>query len=307
MKFKIFALFVLAFSLFFSAVSVQAQEYDPPTVLIVGWDGFDYRSATQLAADGYLPNLSQFYVVPLLAWPTNSATKVGWSEIESGLGGDETKIRTNNNFNSKIQAAWTMYGIIRGNCPDCWLSTIHSKCGHTGDLLTNNGRAQSFYYLKSWALSGGMDRYVSCSTVGTTVNIKIEQARNYLLSHISAFRASGKTGGVIFAHFQDPDHVGHLYGMGSAQWNDYVVRLDQILGEAIAMLQPDVVFVVTDHGFNDWGLKGHSSAPYGVLASNLLLRTDGIRCDFTPTLLDVMGISAEGRTPPLLGKSLLIN
>lgn len=278
---------------------------NPPLVLCLGWDAMDYRSATQLLNAGQLPNLSQLNRYRLLAWPGNTVTKPGWAEIETGLSIPVTGITSNDIFNSKIQGAWTIYGLLRKAYPNCWLSTIHSKINHTGDRIINY-KHEPFYFLKQWALGGGMDRYVSVSTVQVTVPLTIEQTHSFLLEHINSYLYSGKTGGLIFAHFKDPDELGHLYGMGSSQWNNSVVQLDQILGEAVALLNPDSIFVISDHGFDDFGKKGHGNAPLGIIASNVPLKDDGIRCDFPPTLLALTGITPDGSTPALYGESLLL-
>ena len=282
----------------------QAAE-NPPIVLCLGWDGMDYRSATALINGGYLPNLSKLNLVRLLAWPTRTVTKPGWSEIETGLGCYTTGIISNTNFNSKIQAEWTIHGILRKFYPMCWLSCIHSKSNHTGDKIVKR-KLEPFYYLKQWALAGWMDRYVSCSTPILSRPLTVDQTKSYLFQHIDDFNASGKSGGLIFAHFQDPDHCGHSYGMGSSEWNDIVVRLDQILGEAVALLRPDIIFVISDHGFDDFGLKIHPDAPQGVIASNYPLLTGGVRCDAAVTILKAMGVNTGECTPALYGKSLSI-
>jgi len=255
-----------------------------------------------------IPNLSQLYPARLLAFPTNTATKVGWTELESGLGNAWTRVFSNENFNSQLQGQWTIYGILREIYPNCWLSLIHSKRDHTGDQQTANGRYQPFYYLRQWALEGGMDRYVSACLVKPSGGIFLEETRNYLLEHINAYLTSGKVGGMIFVHFQAPDPQGHQYGMGSSQWNSSVVRIDEILGEAINLFQPDIIFVVSDHGFDGFYKTTHSNAPYGVILSNLpLKRGGGIRTDFVPTVLDAIGIPVEDRNPELLGSSILVH
>ena len=81
-----------------------------------------------------------------------------------------------------------------------------------------------------------MNRYVSPSTLQLTASLTIAQTHGFLLEHINSHLQSGKTGGLIFAHFKEPDEFGHLYGMGSSQWDNSVVQLDQILGEAVALL-----------------------------------------------------------------------
>lgn len=300
---KSVALLVLCLFIGFSA-PLQAAD-NPPLVLVVGWDAMDYRSATQLIDAGFLPNLAKLNLYMLRAWPTTSVTKPGWSEIETGLGGDTTKIINNKTYNSQIKASWTIYGILRSYYPSCWVSTIHSKRDHTGDRITD-GKYEPFYWLKQWALAGGMDRYVNPSIVLPKGFLTINQTSSYLYQHIDSYKISSKKGGLIFAHFSDPDATGHKYGMGSIQWNNKVIQLDQILGEAITALNPDFVFIVSDHGFNDFGVTGHGNAPQGIIASNIPLRGDGIRCDVTPTILEIFQIVPDGGTPPLYGKSLLV-
>jgi hypothetical protein len=279
---------------------------NPPLVLCLGWDGMDYRSATQLLGAGQLPNLAQLNLYRLLAWPTKSVTKPGWTEIESGLGCGTTNIFTNPKFNSNLQAEWTIFGQLRRTYPNCWLSLVHSKYNHTGDRLLSNGHREPFYYLRKWALQGNIDRFISASLIKGSDYLYIEETRSYLIQHINDYNASGKIGGLIFVHFHDPDYTGHRSGMGSSEWNEKAIRLDQILGEAVALLSPGIIFVMSDHGFDDFGLKKHVNAPQGVIASNQPMLIDGIRCDAAVTLLKAMGVNTGECTPALYGKDLSI-
>lgn len=128
-----------------------------------------------------------------------------------------------------------------------------------------------------------------------------EHLANYLAWHQSTHRWQY----FIYVHFADPDHTGHRYGRGSAEWNAAMIRLDAHLGYLRDRLHPEVVLVYSDHGFDAPGARTHSHAPDAFLASNLALQPHGNRWDVVPTLCEVLELPWKTYRPWLLGRSLL--
>jgi len=284
---------------------VVEAAYPPASrCLWFSWDGADIRSLEDLLGQRLLPNLSQLHVVRLIAAP-NTATKAGQSEAISGLGCDKTNIITNKRYNSRITEDKTPFYKIRQTHPGWFLSCIFSKRSHTGDRLVQ-GKREPWYHLKYWAQSGGMNRYFNPSTAPTELGgeMALEYTNERLTEHVAACRASGGPGYLVYCHWAHPDHTGHRHGMGSLEWNDAMVQLDAALGWAVAQLQPDAVFVYSDHGFDGFGAKQHLNAPHGFFASNFPLIADGIRWDVAVTVLSALGLPVATYTPCLMGRDL---
>ncbi|MHC4642843.1 MAG: hypothetical protein ACYS32_14465, partial [Planctomycetota bacterium] len=63
-------------------------------------------------------------------------------------------------------------------------------------------------------------------------------------------------------------------------------------------------YITSDHGFNEDG-KGHSFAPYVILATNnKKVNRNGRRQDVAPTILEAFGLDLKEVEPPLDGISL---
>jgi hypothetical protein len=271
--------------------------------LWLSWDGADIRSIEQLMGLGLLPNLSRLNVVRLIASP-NTATKAGHAEALSGQGCDRTNVISNKRFNSRLTADQTAFYKVRQVYPDRFLSCIFSKPAHTGDQVCG-GRRQPWYHLRNWALAGGLDRYYNPSTdPDSEGDLSLDYTNQRLAEHAAACQASGAPGFMVFCHWAEPDHSGHQHGMGSAEWDDRLIRLDAALGWAVSELQPEAVFVYSDHGFDDFGALNHNNAPNGFLASNHPLIANGLRWDVPVTVLKTLGLPVETYEPVMNGRDL---
>jgi hypothetical protein len=279
--------------------------------LWLSWDGADWRSVTGLMGQGLLPNLSRLNVVRMIASP-NTATKAGHSEVITGQGCDRTNVITNKRYNSDIQAEWTAFYRVRKAHPRWFISSIMSKRDHTGDHLIHDGQAginrkQPWFHFKTWAKAGGMSRYFNPSMTPlaeTGKDMTLDYTTGRFTEDIDTYLASGAPGFLIYCHWAQPDHTGHQHGMGSPEWNADLVKLDAILGWAIGELQPEAVFLYSDHGFDDFGAKQHLDAPEAMLASNLPLTSDGLRWDVAYTVLSTLGLPVQTFEPRLRGRDL---
>ena len=281
----------------------------PETVLILSFDGADLTSTSGLMRAGKLPHLSELNVVPMFGGP-KTATKPGHAEVLTGLGYNITGVRTNKDFDSKIQPGWTIFGIVTQERPDTFVSTIFSKPLHTGDHLLRDGRREPWYGLAVWARAGGLDAYFNASEIrpnrGLTIDETMQVVEQHIAKYLAWHEATHRGQYFIYVHFADPDDTGHRYGRGSPEWDAAVIKLDEKLGYLRERLHPEVVLVYSDHGFDAPGARTHNHAPNALLASNLALQPHGNRWDVVPTLCEVLELPCNTYRPWLLGRSLIV-
>jgi SAM-dependent methyltransferase len=114
----------------------------------------------------------------------------------------------------------------------------------------------------------------------------------------------------FFVHFGEVDSKGHKFGENSKEYNDALISNDFWTGEImekvkqLGLAEKTQFYVTADHGFNE-GEKGHSFAPYVVLATNdKKVSRNGRRQDVAPTILEAFGLDLKKIKPPLDGISL---
>jgi len=273
-----------------------AEGTDTPTsVLWLSWDGADLRTVEAMLASGDLPNLAALHVVRLECGGC-SVTKPGHVEAITGLDYWKTKVYTNVNF-KEVPVKWSAFWKIKNAYPGNWCGCIFSKPEHTGD---RPGRPWN--PLRNWALSGGLNYYYNFSADESLSggDATIEQTNARLAEALAQFSAPG----LMYCHWAEPDATGHTDGMDSPAYRDRLRQLDDALGTAAAAVNPDLVVVYSDHGFNGPGEYGHGFAPEGFLAASVPLASGGVRRDVAYTLMKMLGLPAEGFTPILCGKDL---
>ncbi len=259
---------------------------ESPSILILGWDGADYRTVTNYAH--LYPTLSALHLARLDCAGC-TMTKPGWSELINGLDCDASGIFTNEKFRPLLLADILFYKLALAK-PQYYGACIWSKRGNTGDQP-----GYPWHEMRGWALGGGLD-YYKCAQF---TNLSLEatwlhlQRAVYMCTHP----------GLVFCHYSYPDTTGHRSGADSKEYLQKMVKLDGQLGWAMELMQPDVVFVVSDHGFDGPGTFDHRNAPDGFIASNLPLTANCVRRDFGFTLHQLLGLQTE--QPPLRGKSIL--
>jgi hypothetical protein len=214
-------------------------------------------------------------------------------EAITGLDYWKTHVLTNNHF-KEVPDSYSCFAKLRAANPEYWLGCIFSKDKHTGDEPGEPWRP-----LKEWAAQGGLNYYYNASANGKALNIAQTNQR------LNAALAKMKRPAVLFCHWADPDITGHKFGMDSQEYCQSIIELDNTLGQAYAVMQPDVVLIYSDHGFDGAGQRGHNNAPHGLFASNLPINACGARRDVAYTLLRILRLDPDGYHPRLNGKSLL--
>lgn len=262
-----------------------------PSILWMGWDGADYRTITNLLAAGQLPNLGRLHTVRLDCAGCTQ-TKPGWVEIVNGLEYSQTGVYTNKRY-KEVAREKTLFWRLKKSLPSYWCGCVLSKKNHTGD-----GPGEPWRPVRPWALAGGLDYYCSARQVGH--NLSIAETNYCLGEMLSRLRAPG----LIFCHYARPDRSGHESGMDSPEYQADILALDEALGWAMSAMQPEVVIVCSDHGFNHSGARAHTDAPDGFISSTLALRDEGVRRDVGYTVARILGLPLESWSPPLRGKDL---
>jgi len=114
----------------------------------------------------------------------------------------------------------------------------------------------------------------------------------------------------FFVHFAEVDSKGHKFGENSKEYNDALISNDTWTGKImdkvkeLGLADKTQYYITSDHGFNEDG-KGHSFAPYVILATNnKKVNRNGRRQDVAPTILEVFGQDLSKLEPPLDGISL---
>ena len=188
---------------------IGAWAAPPETVLMLSFDGADLASARWLMRSGKLPYLSELNV-PMFGGPY-TATKPGHTEVLTGLGYDITGVRTNPDFDSKIQPSWTIFGIVKRERPETFVSAIYSKPQHTGDHILEDGRREPWYELATWARAGGLDAYFNASEFRPNHDLSIDETMQVVEQHLAKYlawhEATHRGQYFIYVHFADPDHI----------------------------------------------------------------------------------------------------
>jgi hypothetical protein len=117
-----------------------------------------------------------------------------------------------------------------------------------------------------------------------------------------------------FFHFSDPDHLGHLYGENSTEYENGIETCDYWLGQILVELntlgiaQNTLIYITSDHGFDE-DSHWHSNAPYIFLATNdKNVNRNGDEVDVAPTVYYGLGLwNRTTFTPALDGFPLQLN
>ncbi|MFH1403446.1 MAG: alkaline phosphatase [Candidatus Altiarchaeota archaeon] len=281
-----------------------ADDVEERNVVLIGWDGCNLQILLQLLNSGRLPNLQNlmengsFTVLTVKHGATD--TKAGWPQILTGYRPYRTGVYSNFLFR-RMPEGFTIHERLDDHFGDDNIETIFvaGKIRHILSPIADS--AKNFDYFRV-----GLGKN---DNVGKTALDVIEKNKDRRF--------------FAFIHFEEPDSIGHNVGQSSLNYRDSIVADDYWLGMIVSKLKDvgvydkTTVYVVTDHGFNDYGDDdfGHPNSPYIFLASNnprVISRefyTPNIfgyrdRIDVAPTILEDFGISAEDVSPPMDGVSL---
>lgn len=267
-----------------------------PSVLVMVFDGADYR--TIMTYPQLFPNLHSLYLTRLDCGGA-SCTKPGCVQLLTGLEYTQSKVYDNKLFQPVSLTKTPFYKLALDRPYYCQM-LILSKFTHTGDILNRPWRQ-----VGDWAKAGGMDYYRSPMT---NPAFTLEQTNSYFIQACTQFTHPG----LLICHWAEPDETGHDTGMDSSEYLEKLITLDALIPTAIDLVQPDVLIVTSDHGFDNPGAHGHGCAPNAFLASNLPLKEGCIRRDVGYTLHTLLGLSIhlpadpKGYQPWLHGKSIFV-
>jgi hypothetical protein len=275
-----------------------------PNILVVGWDGLQkdhfwqcYNAQLPECPNG-LPNLQALsggVIHNNTISNGTTETKPGWVQIFSGYNVETVGVLSNYTF-QPMPEGYSVFEKIEDHfgADNVVTMFISAKGFQTGGDC-NNG--------EPWCLTKTHIDYFELDRIWN------ESIANRALQLLETHQND-----LFFALFLfgDPDRTGHLQGENSTAYGEMIVEDDYWLGEIMAKLQAlgiddqTLVYVVTDHGFDEGGTS-HANAPYGIFASNdpLVVR-GGNRKDFAPTFLERYGISLGpiGSAPAVDGHSL---
>jgi len=279
---------------------------DIDNVLIVGWDGVQRDHLNECMShklpecpDG-LPNLRALSDRRFFDFTVTTAatcTKPGWVEILTGYDATRLGIEDNSVFRA-VPSGYSVLERLEAQLGADEVETIFlaSKKDHVGGACDTEPQ-------QPWCeVKQNLDHFQNDLGENENVgNLALELLREHADKRI-----------VAFFHFGDPDHTGHAEGESSSAYTRAIVDDDRWLGELVAELEElgkldrTLIYVVTDHGFDEGGTS-HKNAPYGFLATNdpLVVRS-GDRKDLAATLLDRFGVPSDGdgTAPPVDGRSL---
>jgi len=242
---------------------------------------------------------------------TNGATgtKPGWVQIFSGYDAEVTGVYDNGNY-QPIPEGYSVFEKVENhfgadNVVTMFISGkgVHTGGACVGDPTFKNGQPVIEDKGQPWCLTKAFLDY-----------FETDHNQNDILGNRALELLDTHQHDLFFALFlfRDPDVTGHLAGEDSVEYSEAMIDVDDWLGRIVAKLeelgihQQTLVYVVTDHGFDE-GKSVHLNAPYGVFATNdpLVIRS-GDRKDISPTFLERYGITrgAIGGAPAVDGYSL---
>lgn len=306
----------------------------PPSlsVLAIGWDGSRRQTVQHLLQEGRLPNLAalttQGQWIDVTVREARTDTKAGWAQIFTGYSSDITRVRSNRDYApippglTAFERLKARYGaelrtlFISGKVNNIGARGPHQICancrsrsdetrGKTGwwdenqDAPTKNGEPRQFESRDGEPFMNAL-RAIDVYKNGLGAGVTVMQTATEALQGVDRpFFA--------FVHFEEPDEPGHRFGEGSEPYIRSLIENDRHLGELrrlIARVPNCIVFVLSDHGFDE-GRETHKDAPETFWVSSLKnLRGAADRRDFTPTLLELYGFNLENLHPQLSGRSL---
>jgi hypothetical protein len=260
-------------------------------LVVVGWDGVQrdhfyacYHKQLPGCPDGlpHLAALTNGRPLNLTVTSAGTCTKPGWVEILTGYDAASLGIPDNRVFRAVPSGYSVLEKIQEHLGPDRVASLfIAGKSAHVGGCCDSASPEPWCEVKKRLDLfENGLGEN---EVVGRRALALLEQHRDRCIA--------------AFFHFRDPDHTGHLRGENSAAYTAKILNDDAWLGEIVAKLkaigiyQQTLVFVATDHGFDEGG-RDHRNAPFGFMGTNdpAVIR-GGDRKDVAPTILKRFDIS----------------
>jgi len=292
---KAVGLFVFLFLMVVVTPSFGITDSRPSTsVLLIVWDGVSGSVVRELLTSGALPNLASLASVASLTIRRTEivATSVQVSTMLTGY-----LMRTHGVIAMPrhpqpilpIHDGWTIYERLKARFGTHGIMTAHivAKPGWLSRPFLNAKPEIDIWFAE---------------------RIPAEDLAPYVLQAIDTFHDNRF---FIYSHFNDPDEIGHIYGVESPEYRNAIIACDSILGQILERLEywqiaPKTRVVVTsDHGFGNPEPTGHMYS-YGtfVAADAAAIQSNAYMEDVCPTLYMEFGIYYNIYTPPLPGKPL---
>lgn len=313
----------MALSLLLSALlAAPAAAAEPPSLLLVGWDGSDRRVVRRLLDAGRLPNLSRlasrgsFVEVDVVSGGTE--TKPGWAEILTGRGADGMGIESNKIYRPvppglTVLEAWKAARpgacafVVAGKDANVGARGPHEICLNCQSRDPSRGNAQTFWWDRArnfgrtqpgiaerWVKREGETLLHASKAVDSYEN-RAGGAAAVGPKALAALAACGERPFLGFVHFEDVDETGHRR-FEPEPYEQALESLDAWLERLVAAAEKRgaAVLVATDHGF-DVGTRQHTASPLAFAASSLKgLRPKGDRRDVGATLFRALGLPEAG-------------
>jgi predicted AlkP superfamily pyrophosphatase or phosphodiesterase len=299
----------------FAGNSKQPQFLPEKNLLLIGWDGVQWKHMQDLLKKGRLPNLAALKasgaLVHVMVTDHDTSTKPGWTQICTGLSAKASGVYSNIDFRPFPRGA-SIYEKLEVLSEQKLLSVfIAGKAHNLGslgpgiewrDATIVNGRGNTMQG-EPWMNAKGAfdvwygDKNREAGEVGRLFSNVLEN-----LGNNNRF--------AMFVHFGDPDAAGHEYGENSKEYRRAIIHCDAWLERIQSHLNQygladnTLVVVTTDHGFDE-GKKTHAKAPDAFFATNDHSHHyhDGDMLDVAPTVLKLLD-APKATYQDLPGKAL---
>jgi hypothetical protein len=203
-----------------------------------------------------------------------TVTKPQHATMLTGCLADVTGVYSNNIYHL-IPDGITVYELIEAVNPEYKTAHISGKLQHVG-LSTFGNIVADIDFFQALALNPSKNADIA-------------------IDFISQWKDDNF---FIVCHFRNPDHIGHKYGVNSAEYRKSLRSNDVQLGRLLSALEANsgnadtIVYVLADHGFGCPGPKNHGCSPHTFIAStDANLTGDIFMKDVAGYLLSNFGLS----------------
>jgi len=326
---------VLLFSCFFIAsccfFNGQGHPVDKlKNVILIGWDGTQRSRLKEMLKDGNLPNLKLLIqkgsLLDLDVTTGDTSTKAGWAEILTGYSYEITGVYNNREKYKPIPRGYTIFERLKDYFGDKNIVTVflagkkHNLGSRGPHKVWPKGPRGIWWNEDAWTKFApgqkdilnmeGEPYMITRAQVNFFENGlgKAWQVGPRAMDYIRRLKDNRF---FIFAHFEEPDELGHAYGEGSIGYAKGLIMDDTWLGKIVDLLkklklyETTLIYIVSDHGFTQ-NSKEHDYAPETFFATNdpYLKKKRADRKDITPSILRRYGLEITDIKPPLEGHSL---
>jgi hypothetical protein len=288
-------------------------------VILLGWDGVQRNHLLELMNRGLMPNLSayvltnKFYNVTVSDHYTD--TKAGWTQILTGYKWWRTGVYQNSNWFNAVPRGYTIPERLENIYGSTQISTAFIA-GKLNQMEIEDGTGTTavgspFAVYSNQALYDNLPSQLDFVSVGDLAEDRDAGVVGPLM--LDFLQNNSNTRFFAFFHFSDPDHIGHIYGENSIQYEQAIETCDLWLGKilnelnTLGLTQKTLLYITADHGYDEGGF-GHQNAPDIFLATNdqNVIR-NGDQVDIAPTVYYGLGLWNQSFSPALDGYPMQIS